>query len=300
MKSAFSFAIGYLCLGGVCLSPTVFAASAQVNAIAPTKSERFKITAAKGSYVLYWDVVYQFNVSNSWSTVIEPPVGYTVTDIIMGDTKLFKTERSENRAVIKRIAPDNVSTNMVLVLEGVDRIPHTLAFDLTGNNDSRVSSIQFMMPQDRESNSLVEATKAIYKKQLTEALSSKEIEMQARVQSKTVQGLTTFRFGSYENSTSEKKYGVKVYLNSVVNSDNKGYVFFTTNAYDPQCQVVEMVGITGENVSKPVEQIATIDEQENTRYVIETSPFLKDGKKHKYKFILKIYQDTVYIKAKIQ
>ncbi|HLP40304.1 MAG TPA: hypothetical protein VK465_02245 [Fibrobacteria bacterium] len=264
------------------------------------KAARFSITSAKGSYVLYWDVVYQMNVTNSWSTVIEPPIGYTLVDIIIGDSKLFRTERNENRAVVKRLAPDNVQTNMTLVLQGPDRIDRTLTFELTGNNDTRVSSVQFIMPTDRESNGMVEAAKALYSRQLSEALSAKEQEMTWQVQEKTMKEVTTFRFGSYAKSTSTKEYGVKVFLNSVLNAGGKGYVYLSTNASDPECQVVQLFAIKGDGVAKPIKQVHATVDRDITNYVYETSPFVKDGKKHKYKFLLKIYQDTTSISAKIQ
>lgn len=274
--------------------------TAKPGAQGHSSPQRIKISAPKGSYILYWDVVYVTNVSNSWSTIIEPPPGYILTDIIIGDSKLFRTERNENRAVVKRLAPDNVATNMQLVLAGPDRIPRTLTFELTGNNDTRVSNIQFVMPNDRESNSMVEAAKALYSKQLDEALSAKEIEMRSQVQEATAKSLQTFRFGNYRSSTSEKDYGVTVYLNSVVNSDNKGYVYLSTNANDPECQVVQLIGIKGDNTAKPVRQVSAVADRGNTDYVYETTPFIKDGEKHKYQFLVKIYGDTSTIKAKIQ
>ena len=264
------------------------------------KPDRYKIRASKGTYVLYWDAVYEFNASNSWSTVIEPPSGYTLTDIIVGDTKLFRTERNENRAIIKRIAPDKAATNMTLVLEGPDRIPRTLTFELSGNESDKVSSIRFVLPQDRESNQLVEAAKASYTKQLSEALSVKEAQMKETVHDQTVKSIVPFRFGSYRDNTMEKKYGVRVYLNSVFNSNSKGYVYLSTNASDPLCQVVELISITGKDVSKPVKQISSSEDRGITDYVYETSPFMKDGDKHKYEFVLKVYQDTISIPAKIQ
>lgn len=281
---------------GICVGLS----AAKPPAETPTSPQRVRIASPKGTYILYWDVVYVTNISNSWSTLIEPPPGFLLIDVIIGDAKSFRTERNENRAVVKRVAPDNVTTNMQLVLAGPDRIPRTLTFELTGNNDSRVSNIQFVMPNDRESNSLVEAAKALYSKQLDEALSAKEIEMKSEIQDATVKALQTFRFGSYVNCTKEKEYGVTVFLNSIVNSDNKGYVYLSTNANDPECQVVQLLGIKGSNSMKPVRQISAVADRGTTEYVYETTPFVKDGKKNKYKFLIKIYGDTSTIKAKVQ
>ncbi len=266
--------------------------------VSPSPS-RYTITNTKGTYLLYWETVYVFNASTSYSTVIEPPPGYTLIDIIIGDSKLFRTERNENRAVVKRLAPDNAKTNMLLVLEGPDKVSRTLTFEMTGYEDGRVSSIQFIMPTDRDANILIEATKAMYAKQLTQALSEKEILMQSEVQQSTMNTVTTFRFGSYPKSTATKEYGVKVYLNSVLNSGGKGYIYLTSNANDPECQVVQLLSVKGNASVKAVKLVHLSKDRDVTTYVYETSPFIKDGEKHKYKFLLNIYSEATDITAKI-
>src|SRR5689334_11897691 len=107
------------------------------------------IWSTKDVYPMNFDAIYRLNICNSYSTVIEPPQGYVLQDIILGDSKLFKAEKTENRAIVKRLAPDNATTNLVLVLEGQDKVSHSLTFELAGAETPRISNVQFMAPEQR-------------------------------------------------------------------------------------------------------------------------------------------------------
>src|SRR6266849_5442611 len=82
----------------------------------------FFLSAIKDDYPISFETIYKLNICNAYSTVIEPPEGYSLLDIILGDSKLFKAERSGSRAILKRLAPDNARSNLLLILEGPDKV----------------------------------------------------------------------------------------------------------------------------------------------------------------------------------
>lgn len=262
-------------------------------------ASRYDITNTKGVYPLYWDAIYTVNVTNAYSTVFEAPPGYLIQKVIIGDSKLFRPESGESHVIVKKVAPDAAKTNMVLILEGPDKMPRALTFELTGEASPRVSNVQFFIPTDRELNSTLEAAKGQYLTQMNQALSDQEVKLKEEVRVSTMKNVTSFRFGEYPEGTSVKELGAKVYLNAILNSGGEGYVYFSTNAEDPNCQVVNLKAVTGKDLHKNVKLIHSYVEKGWTYYVYSTTPFPKTGKKTKYTFKYKVYQEDVEITAKI-
>ncbi len=262
-------------------------------------ADRFSITNTKGIYPLYWDAIYTVNICNAYSTVVEAPAGYTIQQVILGDSKLFRSESGENHVVIKKVAPDNAKTNMVLILQGPDKVDRNLTFELTGETGPRVSNVQFSIPTDRELNSTLEAAKSQYLAQMNQALADQETRLKEDVRLQTIKELTTFRFGEYPKETSVKKLGAKVFLNSILNSGGSGFIYFSTNAEDPNCQVVNLKSVKGKDLSKTVKLIHSYVAKGWTYYLYQTTPFPKTDKKLKYDFLFKIYQEDATITAKI-
>jgi len=262
-------------------------------------ADKFTITATKGVYPLYWDAIYTVNVSNAYSTVIEAPPGYVVQQVILGDSKLFHSENFDSRVVIKKIAPDSARTNMILILQGPEKVDKNVTFELTGAAAPHVSNIQFSIPSDRELNATLEAAKAHYMEQLNQALADQEAKLKQDVAVQTMKEVVSFRFGEYPDGTSTKELGAKVYLNAVLNSGGAGYIYFSTDAEDPNCQVVSLQSVKGKDLNKSVKLIHSHVEKGWTYYVYQTTPFPKTGKKTKYDFEYKIYQEHATITAKI-
>jgi hypothetical protein len=268
--------------------------------LAPAFSaDKFAITSTKGVYPLYWDAIYTVNVCNGFSTVIEAPPGYIVQQVILGDSKLFRSENFDTRVVVKKVAPDTARTNMVLILQGPERVDKNVTFELTGQPSPHVSNIQFSIPTDRELNATLEAAKARYMEQMNQALADQEDKLKRDVNLQTMKEVISFRFGDYPDETSTKKLGAEVFLNAVLNSNGAGYIYFSTNAEDPNCQVVSLQSVKGKDLSKTVKLIHSYVDKGWTYYVYQTTPFPKTGKKIKYDFVFKIYQETATITAKI-
>ena len=262
-------------------------------------ASRYDITSTKGVYPLYWDAIYSVNICNAYSTVFEAPAGYVIQKVILGDSKLFRPESGESHVVVKKVAPDAARTNMVLILQGPDKVDRALTFELTGEASPRVSNVQFSIPTDRELNSTLEAAKGQYLTQMNQALSDQEVRLKREVPVATMKEVVSFRFGEYPEETSVKKLGAKVFLNAILNQGGAGYIYFSTNAEDPNCQVVSLQKVTGKDLNKTVKLIHSQVEKGWTHYVYQTTPFPKTGKKLKYTFNYKVYQEDVKITAKI-
>jgi hypothetical protein len=260
----------------------------------------FVLKSTKDMYPISWETIYRLNVCNDYSTVIEPPRDHVLQDIILGDSKLFKAERSENRAIIKRLAPDNARTNLVLILEGPDKSSRSLTFELTGEASPQIANVQFFVPGDARRDAALEATRNLYQTQLQMTLAEQERRLGNTIRERTVEKLETFRLLGINNAEpTREKLGVHVALDAVVNSGGKGYVYLTTNATDPEYQVVHLTGIKGKDLAKTVSLFRTTREKGRVRYIYETTPFVKSGEDGKYEFLLRVYRENIRINAKV-
>ena len=262
----------------------------------PFASQVFVVKSAKDAYPISFATIYKVNICNAYSTVIEPPEGFTLQDIILGDSRLFKAERSDNRAILKRLAPDDASTNLVLILQGEDKVSHSLTFELTGEDSPRIANVQFFLPQERDKDPAVEAEQALCKSELGLTLWDQERRVTASVHDKTLENLQTFRLGG---SLSLEKLGARVSLDAVMNSGGKGYVFFSTNAIDSAFDVVHLLGVKDKDIYKTVKLLNKAEDRGLVRYVYETTPFPM-GKEHKYAFEFRIYRETACLNTKVE
>jgi len=270
-----------------------------VNIICAKNKDKIIIKKTIGTYPLYFDKVYSININNAYGTLIKPPEGYRLMDVALGDSKLYSNELVNNRARIKKIAPDNPKSNAHLIIKGPDGVTRSVTIELTGERKPRISTVKFIIPTNRELNVQLEQMKSQYLSQMNEKLYLQERQLNKSVQEKTMMDVQLFRFNSYPSSTSKKELGAVVSINNIANSAGKGYVYLSTNAEDPECRVIQLKSITGKNLSKQVRLIDSRVDRGTTYYVYETSPFTKKTKKQTLKFNIKIYQKPVIIKAYI-
>lgn len=269
-------------------------------AATPTSStipKTFKVQSVKETYPLSWDMLYRVNVCNAYSTVIEPPQGFTLDDIILGDSKLFKAEKSDNRAIVKRLAPDSASTNLVLILSGPDKVSKSLTFELTGFDAPRISNVQFMMPEEVGRIPALEKAKYFYSEQLQLSLMDQEKRLNNSIQARTMEWMDPFQI---EEPETVKKLGARVSLEGIANSGGKGYVYVFTNAKDPDYQVVRLTGIQSKDLAKTVTLFSTRKFEDGTRYIYATTPFVKCDEGKKYSFFFQIYQEHAELTAKVK
>jgi hypothetical protein len=257
------------------------------------------IRSTKDVYPLAFDVIYRVNICNAYSTVIEPPKDYVLQDMILGDSKLFKAEKSENRAILKRLAPDSAKTNLVLILEGPDKLSRSVTFELTGYETPQVSNIQFYAPEPGKKDPALEAARALYQNQLQLSLWEQERRLSGSVREKTLAGMETFHLKG--SSPAFEKLGVKVKVEAVMNSGGKGYVYVWTNASDPEFQVVHLTGIQGKELAKTVTLFRTLRyERGGIRYIYETTPFVKSAEERKYTLFFRVYREQSEIAARVE
>jgi hypothetical protein len=257
------------------------------------------IRTTKDVYPLAFDVIYRVNICNAYSTVIEPPKDYVLLDMILGDSKLFKAEKSENRAILKRLAPDSAKTNLVLILEGPDKLSRSVTFELTGFDAPQISNVQFYVAESGKVDPALEAARTRYKNQLEMTLWEQEKRLNTAVREKTLEKLETFDLKG--GAPTSEKLGVKVTVEAVVNSGGKGYVYVFTNASDPEYQVVHLTGIQGKELAKTVTLFRTVRyERGGVRYIYETTPFVKSAEERKYTFFFRVYRERTEIAAKVE
>lgn len=257
------------------------------------------IRSTKDVYPLAFDVIYRVNICNAYSTVIEPPKDYVLLDMILGDSKLFKAEKSENRAILKRLAPDSAKTNLVLILEGPDKLSRSVTFELTGFDAPQISNVQFYVTESGKVDPALEAARTQYKNQLEMTLWEQERRLNSAVRERTLEKLETFDLKG--GAPTSEKLGVKVTVEAVVNSGGKGYVYVFTNASDPEYQVVHLTGIQGKELAKTVTLFRTVRyERGGVRYIYETTPFVKSADERKYTFFFRVYRERTEIAAKVE
>lgn len=257
------------------------------------------IRSTKDVYPLAFDVIYRVNICNAYSTVIEPPKDYVLLDMILGDSKLFKAEKSENRAILKRLAPDSAKTNLVLILEGPDKLSRSVTFELTGFDAPQISNVQFYVAESGKVDPALEAARTQYKNQLEMTLWEQERRLNSAVRERTLEKLETFDLKG--GAPTSEKLGVKVTVEAVVNSGGKGYVYVFTNASDPEYQVVHLTGIQGKELAKTVSLFRTVRyERGGVRYIYETTPFVKSAEERKYTFFFRVYRERTEIAAKVE
>lgn len=256
------------------------------------------VQATKDAYPLNFDNIYHVNVCNSYSTVIEPPQGFVLQDIILGDSKLFKAEKTENRAIVKRLAPDNASTNLVLILEGADKVSHSLTFELSGAETPRISNVQFIVPEQRGKDPALEEAKNFYGQQLQLTLMEQEKRLTGTIRDRTLERVETFHLDA--GDLMAEKLGVKIHLDAVMNLSGKGYVYVSTNNMDPDFKIVTLTGIQGKDLAKTVTLFRTTRDEHGTRYIYETTPFVKCEDCKKYTFFFRVYHENSQLTAKVK
>lgn len=261
-------------------------------------SKTFRVHETKEVYPLNWETIYTVNICNAYSTVIEPPNGYVLTDAILGDSKSFQSGRTENRLFIKRVAPDNASTNLVLILTGPDKSSRSLTFELTGYEYPKVSNVQFVAPEMRGKDPEIEAMRNFYSTQLQLTLMEQEKRLNSQVREKTMEKMETFRL--LDGNPTAEKLGARISVEAVVNSGGRGYVYVFTNAKDPDYQVVRLTGIQSKDLAKTVALFRTQKQEDGTRYIYETTPFAKTDEGKKYAFYFQVYQEHAQIEAKVK
>lgn len=258
----------------------------------------FTVLATKDEYPLSWETIYKVNVCNAYSTVIEPPTGYMLSDMILGDSKLFKAERSENRGILKRLAPDNARTNLVLILEGPDKVSHSLTFELTGEENPKIANVQFFMPEDKGRDKAVEAARTFYQTQVQMTLAAQERTLMSTIRERTMENLEPFHLEGHDFT--QEKLGAKFTLEAVANSGGHGYVYVFTTAIEQGYQVVHLTGIEGKDISKTVKLFRAGPRRDGMLYIYETSPFIKSPEGHKYTFHFRVYKEAAHIKAQVE
>jgi hypothetical protein len=258
----------------------------------------FTVESTKDLYPLSWETIYKVNVCNAYSTVIEPPTGFVLLDMILGDSKLFKAERSENRGIIKRLAPDAARTNLVLILEGPDKASHSLTFELTGEENPKIANVQFYLPEDKGRDKTIEALRDLYKTQVQMTLAAQEKRLMSTIRERTLQNLEPFHLKG--EAFTEERLGAKFTLEAVANSGGNGYVYVFTTATEQGYQVVHLTGIQGKDISKTVKLFRAVPRRDGMLYIYETTPFIKSPEGHKYTFHFRVYKETAHIKAQVK
>lgn len=261
-------------------------------------SKTYRIKETKEVYPLDWETIYTVNISNGYSTVIEPPEGYVLTDAILGDSKAFQSGRTENRLFLKRVAPDYVSSNLILILTSPDKTSRSLTFELTGYDYPKVSNVQFITPERIGANPELEAMRDFYTTQLQLSLKEQEKTLNSMVREKTMEKIETFHVVDRDPST--EKLGARIRIEAVLNSGGKGYVYVFTNAKDPDFQVVRLTGIQSKDIGKTVQLFRTQKLDDGTRYIYETTPFAKTDEGKKYAFFFRVYQEKAEIETKVK
>ncbi len=266
------------------------------NSLWATKT--FKVKETKEIYPLNWEIIYTLNVCNSYSTVIEPPEGYILSDAILGDSKSFQSGRTENRLFLKRVAPDYASTNLVLILTAPDKTSRSLTFELTGYDYPKVSNVQFMAPEMRGKNPEAEAMRNFYSTQLQLTLMEQEKRLTGTIRDLTLEKVETFHLDA--GDLMAEKLGVKIHLDAVMNLSGKGYVYVSTNNMDPDFKIVTLTGIQGKDLAKTVTLFRTTRDEHGTRYIYETTPFVKCEECKKYTFFFRVYHENSQLTAKVK
>jgi len=266
------------------------------NSVWATKT--FKVKETKEIYPLNWETIYTLNVCNSYSTVIEPPEGYILSDAILGDSKSFQSGRTENRLFLKRVAPDYASTNLVIILTAPDKTSRSLTFELTGYDYPKVSNVQFIAPEMRGKNPEAEAMRNFYSTQLQLTLMEQEKRLTGTIRDRTLEKVETFHLDA--GDLMAEKLGVKIHLDAVMNLSGKGYVYVSTNNMDPDFKIVTLTGIQGKDLAKTVTLFRTTRDEHGTRYIYETTPFVKCEDCKKYTFFFRVYHENSQLTAKVK
>jgi hypothetical protein len=257
------------------------------------------IRSTKDAYPLAYDAIYRVNICNAYSTVIEPPKDHVLLDMILGDSKLFKAEKSENRAILKRLAPDSARTNLILILEGPDKVSRSVTFELLGQDAPRISNVQFYVPETKKTDPALEEARTLFNNQLEMTLWEQERRLNTKVRERTLEKLETF--GLKGGTPTAEKLGAKVTLEAIVNSGGKGYVYVFTNAADPEYQVVHLTGIQGKELAKTVKLFRTVRyDRGGVRYIYETTPFVKTADARKYTFYFRVYRENTQIATRVE
>ena len=257
----------------------------------------FNVRATKDTYPLNWDTIYRVNICTGYSTVFEPPQGYVLKDMILGNSKLFQAAQTGDRATLKRLAPDNTSTNLVLILELPDKTTRSLTFELTGEEMPRISNVQFRAPEERGRDAALEAARNLYNTQLQMTLQDQERRLSGTVRERTMEKMETFQL---DGSLTIEKLGMKISIDAVLNNGGKGYVYVSTNSTDPDFQIVQLTGIQGKDLAKTVTLFRSQKNEKGTRYIYETTPFVKCDACQKYDFLFRVYREHTQITAKIK
>jgi hypothetical protein len=208
----------------------------------PNAPKTIDMSDRVGEYFLYWNTVYTLHIANDGVSVIEPPPGFLFESAVIGNGKLFAIQQTKNRITLKKLAFDNVSTNLVLVVLAPNGETHSVAIDVKGGkNTTQVA--RFIVPVDRETNATIDKVRASYISQMNLRLQGQETVLNKSIWASTLMDQQVFRIPQNLIETEDSWKGATFRLDAVVNSRDEGIVYMSSDANDRECQVVDLLSI---------------------------------------------------------
>jgi hypothetical protein len=251
-----------------------------------------------GEYFLYWNTEYTLHLSNDGVSVIEPPKNFSIDAAVIGNGKLFAIQQAKNRVTIKKLAFDNVSTNLILVMSTPNGEAHSVSIEVKGGSTT-TSIVRFVVPTTKEVNETVEKVKVLFVDQMNTKLKDQETVLNTSVWKGSLLDQYVFRIPEDLIVTEESWKGATFRLDAVVNSRDEAIIYVSTDATDRECQVVELFAINSRDgiVRKRAELIGQRKINSKWTQLIYSSGRMEPGK---WDFLVKIWSRQFKIKAELQ
>lgn len=263
----------------------------------PDAPKVIAMTSRIGEYYLYWNTLYTLTLANDGVSVIEPPEGYTILSAIIGAGKLFGLQQEKNRITLKKLAFDDVGTNLVLVVSGPSGDQHSINIDIKSGKQTS-SIVRFVVPTNRAVNKVVEQVKARYLDQMNTKLKSQEASLNGSVWEQTMRDQEIFRIPQDLDETEESWKGASYRIDAVTNSRDEAFIYTSTDAEDKECQIVELLTIEDMKgvIKKKAELWVVRKKGKRTQLIYKTSRMTEGN----WLFHIKIWSKEFVIKTILQ
>lgn len=263
----------------------------------PDAPKHIPMTSRIGEYYLYWNTLYSLTLANDGVAVIEPPAGFTILSAIIGNGKLFALQQEKNRITLKKLAFNDVGTNLVLVMAGPSGDQHSLNIDVRAGKTT-TSIARFVVPTNRSVNQIVEQVKSRYMEQMNGKLRGQNETLNKSVWEEAMAEQQIFRIPQDLDETEESWKGASYRIDAITNSRDEAFVYTSTDANDRECQVVDLVTIESKDgvIKKHAELWRTKKVGKRTQLIYRTSRMTEGN----WMFHVKIWSKEFVIKTILQ
>lgn len=255
----------------------------------------YSLTAARGTYLLDFDKIYETVASLDVETVVTLPQGYTFSLNRSGSIDFINAFTMQNRLFFTRTIDHRISTSITCNVITPDGEAKTLVFKIKGGpQEPVVYAIHFVVEKKdvKEEESLAQRCA----ESVNYATAKKERELNESVHRGTiVEALPAF-FGVHRRQAKVEHKGAEAYINGIIFSRGEAYIYVLSNVKRDNCDIVKLLSIKQGKNELMVDLVDMYENINGTWGYVYRAPLQMPSKKTKIEFLFEIWSKELTYK----